>query len=255
MSAIVVDPVDGSTPQGGTGLCESVLDLNEALVAGDWLEAGLTSVTYVADLFATVGDPLGSLIAAGLGWVLEHTHPLCDWFEDLTGCADEVVAFAGTWENVGRAVSGAADRIGTAAVLDLHDMSGPGVMAYLGRSARTDQALRAVAASSTGVASALRVASDCVRAVHDLVRDALAQVVGSVIGYAAQLLVTGGAAAPVVAEQAASRTAALAARLLATITALVRSVSQLTTILVELGRLLLALVGELRSGHPPGAGV
>ena len=56
------------------------------------------------DAVATAIDPLGTLIAWGVGWVLDHIDPLKSWLNDLTGDAGRVIGFAQTWANAAGAL-------------------------------------------------------------------------------------------------------------------------------------------------------
>ena len=92
--ALVVPAQDTTTAWSGTGVAESIHDLAQALQGGSWLEVGLAGVGAALDVAATVVDPFGSLIAAGLGWLMDHLQPLKGWLEDLTGDAGAVAGFA-----------------------------------------------------------------------------------------------------------------------------------------------------------------
>ena len=45
-------------------------------------------------------DPLSTLVAWGVSWLMEHVKPLKDALDWLAGNADEVAAHAATWSNV-----------------------------------------------------------------------------------------------------------------------------------------------------------
>lgn len=75
-SSLVAPVVDTTTPFQGAFLLESGEALVAAVQDGSWGEGGLAAFTTVTDTVATVLDPVGSLIGAGLGWVMEHLEPL-----------------------------------------------------------------------------------------------------------------------------------------------------------------------------------
>ncbi len=66
-NALVAGPVDTATPFSGAGLLDSGTQLASAIESGNWVEGGLAAFSTVVDTVATAIDPLGSLIAAGLG--------------------------------------------------------------------------------------------------------------------------------------------------------------------------------------------
>ena len=45
-------------------------------------------------------DPFGAILAAGVGWLIEHVGPLKEALNALTGNADEIAAQSETWKNV-----------------------------------------------------------------------------------------------------------------------------------------------------------
>ena len=203
--ALVAGRAETSTAFGGAGLLDSASQLSASLQSGDWVAAGLSGVGVALDTAAAVVDPLGSLIAAGLGWLMEHLEPLKGWLDDLTGDAGAVLGFAATWENVATAVTGAGDELDRLVTADLEAMSGASVAAYAAYATGLADRVRAAGGSASAMASALRTCATVVQVVHDLVRDTLAQLVGSIIAWAAELVLTLGLSTPLDAGVVAGR--------------------------------------------------
>ncbi|WP_448630739.1 hypothetical protein [Cellulomonas soli] len=174
-NTLVAGPASTSSALSGTGVVESVADLCSALDSGSWLSVGLTGVGAVLDVAATVIDPVGSLIAAGLGWLMEHLEPLKGWLDDLTGDAGAVQGFAATWDNVAGAMGAAGDELNRLVRVDLEAMSGEAVTAYAAYADALAERIRVTGASATSIGSALRTCATVVQVVHDLVRDTLAR--------------------------------------------------------------------------------
>ena len=230
---LVAGAVDVSTPFSGAFLLEDGEALCAAIESGDWVAGGMAAFSTAADTVAMVSDPVGSLIASGLGWVMEHIEPLKGWMNDLTGDAGEVAGFSQTWTNVSGQMTASADEL--ARVLgDLDGMEGDAIEAYRAFQADAEKHLRAAGTWADAMAVGLQIASTIVKIVHDLVRDAIAQVVGSVVSYAATLVVTAGLATPLVIEQVATRVASLVGRIGKTITQLLSSGKQLSKLLDSL---------------------
>ncbi|WP_217616536.1 hypothetical protein [Cellulomonas sp. GbtcB1] len=250
---LVAGPVDTSTAFGGAGLLDSVTQLSASLQSGDWLAAGLSGVGVALDTAAAVMDPLGSLIAAGLGWLMEHLEPLKGWLNDLTGDAGAVLGFAATWENVATAMNGAGDELNRIVAADLEAMSGASVVAYATYANNLADRVRAGGGSASAMASALRTCSTVVQVVHDLVRDTLAQLVGSIISWAAELVLTVGLATPYVVSQVTTRVSSLAVRVGRSVTDLLTSAKSLKGLLEAMKDVLARLASGVR-GRLPGAG-
>jgi hypothetical protein len=230
---LVAGAVDVSTPFTGAFLLEDGEALCAAIESGDWVAGGMAAFSTAADTIAMVSDPIGSLLATGLGWVMEHMEPLKGWMNDLTGDAGEVAGFAQTWTNVSGQMTASADEL--ARVLgDLDGMEGDAIEAYRAFQSDAEKHLRAAGSWAEAMAVGLEIASTIVKIVHDLVRDAIAQVVGSVISYASTLVLTAGLAAPLVIEQVATRVASLVGRIGKTITQLLASGKQLSSLLDKL---------------------
>ena len=248
--ALAAGPVDTSTAFGGAGLLDSASQLSASLQSGDWLAAGLSGAGVALDTAAAVVDPLGSLIAAGLGWLMEHLEPLKGWLDDLTGDAGAVLGFATTWENVATAVTGAGDELDRLVTADLEAMSGASVSAYAAYATGLADRVRAAGGSASAMASALRTCATVVQVVHDLVRDTLAQLVGSIIAWAAELVLTLGLSTPLVVSQVATRVSSLAARVGRSVTDVLTSARSLSGLLEAMRDVLARLAGGVRGASP-----
>jgi hypothetical protein len=249
---LVAGPVDMSTPFGGTFLLEDGEALAQAISDGDWIAGGMAAFSAVMDTIAAVSDPIGTLIAMGLGWVMEHVEPLRGWLNDLTGDAGEVAGFAQTWSNVGAQLTASGDEL-TRVLTDLDGMEGATISAYAAFQADAVKHIRAAADWSSAMSTGLQLCSTIVKIVHDVVRDAISQVVGAVISYAAELVISLGLATPLIIEQVTTRVSSLVSRIGKTITDLVSSGKALKGLLDELGELLKRAKGlfdEVLHGKP-----
>lgn len=249
-NALVVGPVDTSSALSGTMLLESLAGLTEALESGSWLDIALSGLSTALDTVAAAMDPLGQLLAAGLGWLMEHLQPLKGWLNDLTGDPGAVTGFAGTWQNIAAQTAAAADGYARLVAADLEGMAGEGIEAY-GRYADDLAAhLRGMSGSASAVASSLRVAATVVQVVHDVVRDALAEIVGAAISWAAQIVFTVGLGTPWVVSQVATRVSSLATRVGGKVTALISSTRSLRNLIDALKGALSNLAQGLRGARP-----
>lgn len=233
-NSLVAARVDTTSPLAGAGLLEDGYDLVNAVNDRSWLDGTLAGVSAVVDTVAAVSDPIGSLLSAGLGWLIDHLSPLNQWLEDLTGDADQVRAFAQTWSNISGQLDGAAQELSGKVAADLADIRGQAADTY--RSLMNDAGGHIEAASgwASGISAAFAIAAEIVQVVHDLVRDALADLVGAIISWVAELAFTFGLATPLVVEQVATRVASLATQLGTNITSLLRSLKNLGSLLESL---------------------
>lgn len=202
---LVAEP-EATDPLAGTFLLYDGWHLCDDLAHGSWT-AVLDLVAVALDTAATVSDPLGSLVAAGLGWLMDHVEPLKGWLEDLAGDPGAVKGYAETWHNIAESLRSDAETFGSQLDGDLGAMSGDAVRAYRGFAAHLDEVLEGAAEAADSTGTAMTVMGTIVDAVHGTVRDVLAQVVGALISYAAELVCTLGLATPLVIEQASTRVA------------------------------------------------
>ncbi|WP_062211701.1 hypothetical protein [Demequina oxidasica] len=237
---LVAGPVSMSTPLSGTFLLEDCESIASGIRNGDWVEGGMGAFAAVADGLAMVVDPLGSLIAAGLGWLMEHMEPLKGWFNDLTGDAGEVMGFAATWENIANEMKSVAAEV-TRILGDLDDQSGAFIETYrkFQSEASAHVAVAGVLAGAMGVG--MQMASTIVQIVHDITRDALSQIVGTAISATATAVFTLGFGTPLAVSQVATRVASLSARVSSFVTKLLRTVKALLPKLDDAARLFRSL--------------
>lgn len=251
---LVAGPVDTSTAFGGAGLLDSLHSLNSSLQSGDWVGSALSGAGVALDTLATAMDPIGSLIAAGLGWIMEHLEPLKGWLNDLTGDAGAVLGFAATWDNVAAAMNSAGDELGRVVQADLEAMSGASVAAYVAYANGLADRARAAGSSASSMGSALRTCSTIVQVVHDLVRDTLSQIVGSIISAVGFAVLTVGTGIPKVIADVSARVASVSLRIGRQVTAVIEAVSRLRGLLREMQDILSRLASGVRGRLPGAAG-
>lgn len=233
---LVVAPVDATSPLSGAGVLGDGEALVSAIGSGSWVSGGIAAFSFALDAAATVSDPIGSLIAAGLGWLIDHVDPLKTWFDDLTGHADEVRAFAGTWSNVARSLDASGAELGRI-LADIDPLSGEAMDAYRRFQQDAAKHLQAAGQWAGALSTGLQVAAAIVQAVHDLVRDVLSQLVGSIIAWVAEEAFSLGFATPWVIEQVSTRVAELSEKVGTTLTRLLDSLGKLGELLTKLKNL------------------
>ncbi|MFE1592259.1 DUF6531 domain-containing protein [Nocardia sp. NPDC058705] len=193
------DTTDWST---GISLVSSVTDLSDAISGGSWIETGLGVVGLAAEAVSLVVDPLGTLAGYGVGWLIEHCQPLQDALDWIAGDPAQIEAYAKTWDNVATRISEVATAQNKAVSTDVTDWTGQTATAYKNAASNTTNLLTAANTAATAAASAIRLAGGIVAAVRETVRDLVAQTVGRLAVWAAELVFSVGLATPLVAVQA-----------------------------------------------------
>ncbi|MBT9254250.1 hypothetical protein KMZ32_00905 [Phycicoccus sp. MAQZ13P-2] len=241
---------EGSGITSGAGIIDSGYGTISALCDGNWIDAALSGVALVIDTAATVADPLGSAIAAGIGWVIDHLNPVKKWFEEVAGNPGGAVAQAQTWGLIANDLGPAGSDWGTSAAVLQGGNEGPAVSAYLGWQQTHTEAIAALQQTASGMEKAISAMAAVVGFVHGFLRDVLAQLVGAAISWVTEAVLSLGTLIPWICGQISTRIAAVTARCSSFVTGLVRTGSSLDGLLSSLsswGRQLLQLLDKVKT--------
>ncbi len=121
---------------------------------------------------------------------------------------------------------------------DVDELAGEAMDAYRRFQAESAEHLSAAASWAGAMSTGLQIASTIVQVVHDLVRDVLSQLVGSIISWAAEAIFTLGLATPVIVGQVTTRVASLSAKVGKTVIDAITSCKSLAKLLDDLTALL-----------------
>lgn len=217
----------------GAGILDSGSSTITALCQGNWVDAALSGVSTVLDAAATVADPLGSLLAAGIGWALDHLNPIKDWFNDVAGNPESVSAKGESWANIAGGMEPLAQSWQTS-LDNITWMSGDAIESYFAQANARIETLKQLKGSSEGASEALQVVAVIVSFVHSFLRDILSSLAGAIISWVLQSVLSLGTLIPWVCGQIATRIASVVGKCSRYITALTKSGSKLATLLKAL---------------------
>lgn len=252
-SALVAERQDARSSFEGLGIIEDGHALVEAIQGGSWMGTALGVAFTGLDVASAVSDPIGTLISMGLGWVLEWVWPFNELFNALAGDAAQVEANARTWENVAMALGAAGAQLEEDTTTCLSDMAGDGVEAIRTSADGVAEHVRAASQWAQAMADGLRMASGIVQLVHDVVRQAISDLIGTICSVAIEEACTLGLATALVVEQITTRVAALSTHVFEAIGHLKTAFSSFHGLLSELGRLWNTLTGAISSMFHRGA--
>lgn len=240
---LVAQRQDTTSTLSGAGVFDDIEQLSEAIDNKSWVSGALAGVALGVDTVAYVSDPLATLMAWGIGWVFDHIQPFKDWLLQLAGDADQLRANGQTWKNVAATLKAAADNIERDVRSSFPDGSftGSTATAYFAASGATTKGIAMTGALSGAVGTAYDVCAVIIQFVHDCVRDAISQVVASILSYAVELVASFGTAFPLVMEQISTKVASLMSGVSKRISALMESLSNLGTKLTNADQLLKSL--------------
>lgn len=213
----------------GSGLLEDLEGLNKSMSSGSWLGTGLSGLAVAGDVAGLIVDPIGTLISWGASFLMEHFEPLKGWLDDLAGNGDAVQADGQSWLACAAAVAQHADELESRTQALLGECEGLTASTYRSRSASTVSALRSGAQALEAVATAYSILSGVVSAVHDLVRDALAEIIGTLASAIIEIVGTAGVASGAVVAQIQIKVGASVTSLTDTVTGVVTSSKNLVS--------------------------
>lgn len=252
-SALVAERQDARSGFEGLGIIEDGHALVEAIQGGSWMGTALGVAFTGLDVASAVSDPIGTLISMGLGWALEWVWPFNELFNALAGDATQVEANARTWENVAVALEAAGAQLEEDTATCLSEMAGDGIETIRTSADGVAEHVRAASQWAQAMADGLRMASGIVQVVHDVVRQAISDLIGTICSVAIEEACTLGLATALVVEQITTRVAALSTHVFEAITHLKTAFSSFHGLLSELGRLWNTLTGAISSMFHRGA--
>ena len=240
---LVAQRQDTTSTLSGAGVFDDIQQLSEAIDNKSWVSGALAGVALGVDTIAYVSDPLGTLMAWGIGWLFDHIQPFKDWLLQLAGDADQLRANGQTWKNVSATLKAAADNIekDVRSSFPEGSFTGSTATAYFAASGATTKGIAMTGALSGAVGTAYDVCAVIIQFVHDFVRDAISQVVASILSYAVELVASFGTAFPLVMEQISTKVASLMSGVSKRISALKESLSNLGAKLTNADQLLKSL--------------
>ncbi|WP_326950711.1 DUF6531 domain-containing protein [Amycolatopsis sp. NBC_01307] len=247
---LVAQREDSTTAISGVPLLESANDLKQGIESGDWASVAMGAVGVALDALSMAMDPFGSILAAGVGWLLEHVGPLSAALDALTGDADQIKAQSQTWANVAEELGAVGTDLTDMVKADLQSWSGNASDQYRQRAADTVDILTAAQKGCEGASSGVKTAGEVVAAVRMLVRDIIAELVGHLISWALQVVFTLGIGLTWVVPQVVAAVAKTASKIADLVKKLVKALKALVPLLKKAGTLFDDAAKALRKIKP-----
>jgi hypothetical protein len=172
------------------------------------VDGTLGAVGASLDILGMVIDPLGSQVAWGVSWLMEHVKPLKQALDWLAGNPDAIAAPAATWQNVSGFTAEARQQYADAVNRETGSWQGATGDAYREHAGVHLSALGGISTAAHGISYAVQGAGLLVGLVRGIVRDLMAQFVGTLAARLPQWLaeegLTLGIATPAVIGQVAA---------------------------------------------------
>ncbi|MEQ0564808.1 DUF6531 domain-containing protein, partial [Amycolatopsis sp. NEAU-NG30] len=247
---LVAETQDSTKAYSGVSLLESAADLKSAIESGDWASVALGAVGTALDALSMAMDPFGAILAAGVGWLMEHVGPLKEALNGLTGNADEIAAQAQTWANVATELGAIGVDLTGMVTADTATWTGNAADAYRQRAKDTVTLLETAQKGCEGASSGVKTAGEVVAAVRALVRDIIAELVGHLISWALQVVFTLGIGMTWVVPQVINAVVKTASKIADLVKRLVKALQALIPLLKRAGDLFSDAAKALRNIKP-----
>ncbi|MEV3938323.1 hypothetical protein AB0K52_20395 [Glycomyces sp. NPDC049804] len=214
----------------GAGIVESYAGLAMAIDSGSWIDASVAGLGAALETVGAVIDPIGTLASAGVGWLIEHVQPLQDALDMLAGDPEAVEANAMTWDNIANECFAMSEEM-TASLAEVGSWVGVAADAYRDKGDANADVLGCVGGTALSLATATRGAGELVTMVREFVRDFVAECIGSLIAWAAEVAFTVGIGAAWVIPKAVIKITEWVGKIFGWITGLIDSISALRDLL------------------------
>jgi hypothetical protein len=214
------------TSFAGSKLLSDGKKLSTALDNGDWVSGGMAAFDLIDDALDAAADPIGTLVGAGLGWLMEHMQPLKGWLEALAGDPGEVQKHAQSWATMaGKLAQSGSDL--ERLVSDVDTQAGAVVEAYREYQSNAAEHVKGAAQWAQGISSGMAGASKIVTIVHDLVKKAFSELVSAAIQWVAEAMATLGLGMPFVIAQVINKVRTLVNKVMGPLKKLLESIKTL----------------------------
>lgn len=215
----------------GAGIVESYNDLAMAIDSGSWIDASVAGLGAALETVGAVIDPIGTLASAGVGWLIEHVEPLTEALDMLAGNPDLVESHAMTWDNIANEWFAMSEEMAAFIDTDVAAWAGQAATAYRGKGDANADVLGCLGGLSLSLATATRGAGQLVTMVREFVRDFVAECIGSLIAWAAEVAFTVGIGAAWVIPKAVMKITEWVGKIFGWITGLIDSFTALKDLL------------------------
>lgn len=139
------------------------------------------------DAVGFLTDPLGTLASSVVGWLIENVEWIREPFDNLMGDPAAIEAAANTWSNISKHLGDVAGQY-KGSMTQIHEWQGQSGKAYRGHAAQLFDHVKNAETAASSVANKIKVAGCWVGATRALVRDLIAEFVGTLIAWGAAAL-------------------------------------------------------------------
>jgi predicted chitinase/uncharacterized protein YukE len=186
MADTIVAP-QTTTPKTGTqtnqaqNLLTHIKSTSDAMDKGDVLGSAMGVTNVAMDVIGIVGDPMGAITSAGVGWVLNAVSFLREPFDILKGNPSAITGSSQSWLTAANSLTTAAEKYRTTSTTQTQSWTGSAGDGYRAASSSQADGLEALAKASQSVSSAITQAGKAVAEGRKIVMDLISEAVSKII--------------------------------------------------------------------------
>ena len=199
--------IDYTTPTEGLGFIDEIVGAADDIRNGDIVSLVQSAQGLYDEIGGLVADPVGYIGGMVVEWIMQHVEPLKGWINQLTGDSGQVYGMSASWDSISSSLASIASELDSGSYSAMSSMRGEAVRAYLERQAIVVSAINAISDASSAFGAALSKVADSVDNIHDAVVGAISDIIVTCFEVVAEVVLSLGTAAPVAAEQVASKVA------------------------------------------------
>jgi hypothetical protein len=223
-----------SQRDGWTGMsfADDYKGISQAIESGNWIDGAIAGLGATLNAVGTALDPFGSLASMGVSWAIEQCEPLREALDWFAGDPEAVEVQALTWDNITAELAAIGDDLQSR--LDggeLDAWEGAAADAYRAMLAVNVECFYGASGTAGAVAAATRGAGTVVTMVRDFIRDFVAECIGHVVAWLAEIVLTAGLATPIVAGQLAGAVIKWTGMIFGIVMGLISSIEALNALL------------------------
>ncbi|KAA5832493.1 hypothetical protein F1721_15920 [Saccharopolyspora hirsuta] len=185
MSSMFVDTeapsLESGTWSAGAGIVDSARATANAVQSGDWGDLAASGGVLALDGLLLAIDPVGSALAAGVGWLMEHLAPLRELLDFVAGDPNAIKEGADTWLAIKEDLQQLADELPGQAEQQTAEWSGQAKDAYSRQVKEYTDGLQALSISAGSASATIATAGTMVATTRGIIRDIIAAIVAELI--------------------------------------------------------------------------
>lgn len=162
-------------------LLAHIKSTSDAMDKGDVLGSAMGVANVAMDVIGIVGNPLGAISSAGVGWVLNAVSFLKEPFDILKGNPSAITGSSQSWLSAANSLTATADKYRQAAANQTKSWTGTAGDGYRTASSSQADGLEALAKASQSVSSAITQAGKAVAEGRKIVMDLISEAVSKII--------------------------------------------------------------------------